>query len=163
MWSMLSLAPSTFSAQCLPATLTSPRTRIVQLRIGINLGDVIADGEDIFGDGVNVAARLENIAPAGGIAVSGTVRDHLGNRLDLQFEEIGPQSLKNIDRPVLVYLVDSSNSPAFSRPALPVPDNPSIVVLPFDNISSIRDQTHFADVIVEEITAALGRIRACSS
>jgi len=78
--------------------------KIVKLRIGVNLGDIIVEGEDIFGDGVNVAARLEDIAPAGGIVVSGMVRDNIGNRLDLRFEDMGEQFLKNIERPVRFYL-----------------------------------------------------------
>jgi adenylate cyclase len=77
----------------------------IQLRIGINVGDVIVEDGDVFGDGVNVAARVESIAPPGGVAVSGTVRDHLGTRLDLRFEDIGEQMLKNIERPVRVYLI----------------------------------------------------------
>src|SRR5262245_47201243 len=77
--------------------------KIVKLRIGVNLGDIIVEGEDIFGDGVNVAARLEDIAPAGGIVVSGMVRDNIGNRLDLRFEDMGEQFLKNIERPVRIY------------------------------------------------------------
>src|SRR5207244_4933534 len=77
----------------------------IEFRIGVNVGDVIVQGEDIFGDGVNVAARLESIATPGGITISGPVRDHLGNRLDLAFEDMGEQTLKNIARPVRVYRV----------------------------------------------------------
>src|SRR5438067_1627239 len=82
-----------------------PQDRRIEFRIGVNLGDVIVEGEDIFGDGVNVAARLEGIAKPGGITISGSVRDHVGNRLDLAFEDMGEQTLKNIERPVRVYRV----------------------------------------------------------
>ncbi len=80
-----------------------PQDRRIEFRIGVNLGDIIVEEDDIFGDGVNVAARLEGIAKPGGIAVSGTVRDHIGNKLDLAFEDLGEQSLKNIERPVRVF------------------------------------------------------------
>ena len=82
-----------------------PEARRIEFRVGVNLGDVIVEGDDILGDGVNVAARLEGIAPPGGIAISATVRDHVGNRLDLAFEDMGEQALKNIERPVRVYSV----------------------------------------------------------
>src|SRR5512140_1904727 len=82
-----------------------PQDRRIEFRIGVNLGDVIVEGEDIFGDGVNVAARLESIAKPGGITISGSVRDHVGNRLDLAFEDMGEQALKNIERPIRVYRV----------------------------------------------------------
>src|SRR5438045_6264871 len=82
-----------------------PQDRRIQFRIGVNVGDVIVEGDDIFGDGVNVAARLESIAAPGGITISGPVRDHLGNRLDLTFEDMGEQTLKNIERPIRGYRV----------------------------------------------------------
>src|SRR6202011_266247 len=88
-----------------------PEDRRLEFRIGINLGDVIVEGEDIYGDGVNVAARLESIAKPGGVTISGSVRDHVGNRLDLAFEDMGEQTLKNIERPVRAYSV-SLSSPA---------------------------------------------------
>ena len=84
----------------------TPETRRIEYRIGVNLGDIIFEDDDIFGDGVNVAARLESIAKPGGVAVSGTVRDSIGNRLDVTFEDTGEQSLKNIERPVRVYNVN---------------------------------------------------------
>jgi TolB-like protein/tetratricopeptide (TPR) repeat protein len=131
--------------------------RAIQLRIGINLGDVIVEGDDVFGDGVNVAARIESIAPPGGVAVSGTVRDHIGNRLDLQFEDVGEQRFKNIDWPVRVYLARMGSVPA--KAALALPDKPSIAVLPFQNLSGDPEQEYFADGMVEEIITALSRIR----
>src|SRR6266550_9227864 len=88
-----------------------PQDQRIEFRIGVNLGDVIVEGEDIFGDGVNVAARLESIAKPGGITISGSVRDHVGNRLDLAFEDMGEQNLKNIERPIRVYSV-ALNKPA---------------------------------------------------
>lgn len=134
-----------------------PDDKKINLRIGVNLGDVIVEGEDVFGDGVNVAARLEGIAPVGGIAISATVHDHLGTRLDLAFEDEGEQSLKNIDQPVRVYVVRLG--PAPMRQALVLPDKPSIAVLPFQNMSGDPEQEYFADGVVEEIITALSRIR----
>src|SRR5438045_7156043 len=90
----------------------APQDKRIQFRIGVNVGDVIVQGEDIFGDGVNVAARLESIATPGGITISGPVRDHIGNRLDLAFEDMGEQTLKNIESPVRVYRVPLDNSAA---------------------------------------------------
>jgi adenylate cyclase len=104
-----------------------PDDRAIQLRIGINLGDIIVEGDDMFGDGVNIAARIESISPPGGVAVSQTVRDHLGTRLDLHFEDMGEQKLKNIDRPIRVYLLGSGARSGLSYPTLP--DKPSIAVL----------------------------------
>src|SRR6185503_10563750 len=104
-----------------------PGEAVVRLRIGVHVGDVIVEGEDVFGDGVNVAARLEGIAQPGGIAVSGTVRDHLGNRLELRFEDSGEQALRNIDRPVRVWriLLGSPPTPIVQR-ADTGPAKPSI-------------------------------------
>ena len=133
-----------------------PEDRLIQLRIGVNLGDVIIEGEDVFGDGVNVAARLEGIAPPGGVAVSAMVRDNIGNRLDLQFEDLGEQNLKNIARPVGVYRV-ALGSPAASRPALALPGKPSIAVLPFTNMSSDPEQEYFADGLTEDLITDLSR------
>jgi TolB-like protein/Tfp pilus assembly protein PilF len=134
----------------------APEERAIRLRIGVNLGDIIVEDGDVFGDGVNVAARLESIAPPGGVAVSGTVRDHLGTRLDLHFEDIGEQMLKNIDRPIRVYVV-GGGAPSGSYPKLP--DKPSIAVLPFENMSGDAEQEYFADGVVEEIITALSRFR----
>jgi TolB-like protein/tetratricopeptide (TPR) repeat protein len=131
--------------------------RRIEFRIGINVGDVIVEGEDMFGDSVILAARIESIAPQGGIAVSGTVRDHLVTQLDLQFEDIGERTLKNIERPIHVYLVSSATRRGPSYPKLP--EKPSIAVLPFENLSGDRDQEYFADGVVEEIITALSRFR----
>ncbi|MFB9983865.1 tetratricopeptide repeat protein [Mesorhizobium kowhaii] len=133
--------------------------RKIQLRKGINLGDVIIEDDDLFGDGVNVAARLEGIAPVGGVMVSGTVRDHLGNRLDLQFDDIGEQMLKNIERPVRAYTVRLGGPAAapISQPSLS--DKPSIALLPFVNMSDDRQQDYLADGITENVITGLSRFR----
>src|SRR5439155_22896170 len=115
------------------ASTTQPDHRI-QFRMGVNLGDVIVEGDDIYGDGVNVAARLESIASPGGIAVSQSVRDSVGNRLDLIFEDRGEQQLKNIEKPVRVYhvLLEEPESDAMAPKNQ---EKPSIAVLPFTNMS----------------------------
>ena len=109
-----------------------PEDRRIEFRIGVNLGDVIVEGDDIYGDGVNVAARLESIAPVGGIAVSQAVRDQVGNRLDLVFEELGEQPLKNIEKPIFVYGVGGKKA---TGPTVTKKEKPSIAVLPFTNMS----------------------------
>jgi TolB-like protein/Tfp pilus assembly protein PilF len=136
-----------------------PQERRIEFRIGINVGDIIIDRGDIFGDGVNVAARLEGLADPGGICVSGRVQEDARGKLDIAFEDTGEQQLKNIERPVRVYRVRPSGVPASSRPPLPLPDKPSIAVLPFQNMSGDPEQEYFADGIVEEIITALSRFR----
>jgi adenylate cyclase len=141
--------------------------RRLRFRIGVNLGDVIADGGDIYGDGVNIAARLEGLAARGGICVSGTVRDHIGDRLPFAFEDMGEQSVKNIARPVRVYALRpegtadvptvSGSSPTSNRLPFAAP-RLSIVVLPFANLSSDPEQQYFADGITEDVTTDLSRI-----
>ena len=112
-----------------------PEEARIKFRIGINVGDIIIDRGDIFGDGVNIAARLEGVTEPGGICVSGRVLEDVQGKLDITFEDAGEQELKNIARPVRVYRVRLSGATASSRPALPLPDKPSIAVLPFQNIS----------------------------
>ena len=135
----------------------------IELRIGINLGDVIVEGDDLYGDGVNIAARIEALADAGGVFVSNTVHDQVRDRLPFVFEDLGEQQVKNIARPVRVYRVRDVGAAAKSRigapPALPLPDKPSIAVLPFANMSGDPEQEYFADGMVEEIITALSRIR----
>jgi adenylate cyclase len=133
----------------------------IELRIGINVGDVVVEEGDIFGDGVNVAARLEALAEPGGICVSARVQEDAAGKLDLVFEDIGEQALKNIARPVRVYRVVTAARPPTLRPGShpPLPDKPSIAVLPFANMSGDPEQEYFADGMVEEIITALSRIR----
>jgi len=141
-----------------------PEGKRIESRIGINLGDIIRDGRDIFGDGVNIAARLEALAEPGGICVSRVVRDQVRDKLDFSFEDMGEQQVKNIARPVRVYRVPDLGAAAKSpsapaTPVLPLPDKPSIAVLPFANMSGDPEQEYFADGMVEEIITALSRIR----
>jgi TolB-like protein/class 3 adenylate cyclase len=136
----------------------------IELRIGINLGDVIVEGDDLYGDGVNIAARIEALADAGGVFVSNTVHDHVRDRLPFVFEDLGEQQVKNIARPVRVYRVRDLGVAAKSlaaptSPALLLPDKPSIAVLPFANMSGDPEQEYFVDGMVEEIITALSRIR----
>ncbi len=136
-----------------------PEAERIRFRIGVNLGDVIVEGEDIYGDGVNVAARLEQLAEPGGIVVSGTAFDHLRGGFGWTFASVGEQHLKNIERPVRVYrMVLGGGARPPERPALPLPDKPSLAVLPFDNLSGDPEQGYFADGIVEDITTALARV-----
>jgi adenylate cyclase len=138
-----------------------------RFRIGVNLGDVIVDGGDIYGDGVNIAVRVEGLAAPGGICVSGTVRDHIGERLPYAFEDMGERRVKNIARPIRVYALrpegiagmptaslssSTSSSPPVAAPRL------SIVVLPFTNLSDDREQQYFADGITEDLTTDLSRL-----
>jgi len=138
-----------------------PPDRRIEFRIGINMGDIVVEEGDIFGDGVNVAAQLEGLAEPGGICVSARVREDAAGRLDLGFEDMGERTLKNISRPVRAYRIvtaaGSASTRASSAPALP--DKPSIAVLPFANMSGDPEQEYFADGMVEEIITALSRIR----
>jgi adenylate cyclase len=144
-----------------------PPARWIQFRIGINLGDVIIDEGDIFGDGVNVAARLQGLAEPGGICISSAVRDQVGNRLeDLAFEDLGEQIVKNITRPIRVYRVrlepDAAGAPAGPKDAAAVTANakkPSIAVLPLANMSGEAEQEFFADGLTEDIITELSRFR----
>src|SRR5437764_8499561 len=142
-----------------------PEDQRIVFRIGVNLGDIIVEGEDIHGDGVNVAARLEALAEPGGICLSGTVRDHIGDRLDLMFDDLGEQGLKNIARPVRVHRIRLTTAGTVSTTGtsgvaavLTLPDKPSIAVLPFQNMSGHPEQDYFADGMVEEIITAVSRI-----
>jgi adenylate cyclase len=135
---------------------TEPAARI-EFRIGINLGDIIVEDGDIFGDGVNVAARLEGIAPIGGIAVSQSVRDHVGKRLDLAFEDMGERRLKNIEAPIRVYSISVEHT-STDGAASAGQERPSIAVLPFVNMSGDPEQEYFSDGITEDIITDLSKV-----
>ena len=125
-------------------------------RVGINVGDVIVEDDDIHGDGVNIAARLEGISEPGGICISDDVFRQVRGKLDAEFDDLGPQRLKNIAEPVHAHAVRAASAPA-PTPALPLPDKPSIAVLPFENMSGDPEQEYFADGIAEDIITALSR------
>jgi adenylate cyclase len=137
----------------------------IEVRIGVHQGDVVVEGTDLLGDGVNIAARLEALATPGGICISARVHEDATGKIALQAQDMGEQSLKNIARPVRAYQVAlgasraSSTKGGESRPALPLPDKPSIAVLPFQNMSGDPEQEYFADGMVEEIITALSRFR----
>ena len=139
-----------------------PECRLV-FRIGINLGDVVADGTDTLGDGVNVAARLEQLCEPGGVLISETVREHVGNRLDIAFEDLGPKTLKNIDRPVrvhrlLLYDKQPQSVVADPWPARADRSKPSVAVLPFVNMSGDAEQEYFSDGISEDLITDLSKV-----
>ena len=138
--------------------------RLFAFRIGVNIGDIIVEGDDIFGDGVNVAARLQEIAAPGGICISGRVHDDVRDRLDAAFDQGGVQTLKNIARPIEIWhwRTDAVVPEPATRPQVPLalPDKPSIAVLPFQNMSGDPEQEYFADGMVEEIITALSRFKS---
>ena len=140
-----------------------PSAERIEFKIGIHQGDIVVEDGDIFGDGVNIAARLEGIADPGGICISARVQEDAAGRLDLDFQDIGEPELKNIARPVRVYRVrlerETAAMPVAASPSLPLPEKPSIAVLPFQNMSGDPEQEYFADGMVEEIITALSRIR----
>ena len=143
-----------------------PPEKKIEFRIGINVGDIIVDGDDIFGDGVNVAARLESISEPGGICISDVVHQQVSGRVEALFADLGDQNLKNIARPVRAYriaLKEARVEPPAASTAAPaafaLPDKPSIAVLPFDNMSGDPEQEYFADGMVEDIITALSRFK----
>ena len=140
----------------------SPR---ITFRIGINIGDIIIDGDDIFGDGVNVAARVENECEPGGVCLSGSAFEQVRGKTGFAFDDLGERSLKNIDRPVRLYAARTASSVTVKAPAetakpLALPDRPSIAVLPFQNMSGDPEQDYFADGMVEDIITALSRFKS---
>jgi adenylate cyclase len=137
-----------------------PEDRRIVLRVGVNLGDVVIDGDDIQGDGVNLAARLEALAAPGAVCVADSVHDQVRDRLDLVFADLGERQVKNIDRPIRVWQWSDGDLPApAARPpeAPPLPAKPSVAVLPFDNMSADPEQEYFADGVAEDVITALSR------
>jgi len=145
--------------------------RRMLFRIGVNLGDILIEGDDILGDGVNIAARLEGIAEPGGICISSSAYDQVRGKVVVAFTDLGEQRLKNIDRPVRAYAAKQSDCRATVAPSLlpsqlevrkplPLPDKPSIAVLPFQNMSGDPEQEYFADGVVEDIITALSRFKS---
>ena len=148
-----------------------PPDQAIRFRIGINIGDAIADGTDLHGDAVNVAARLQAECPPGGICLSRSVRDHVHGRLDLAFEELGSLTLKNIARPIEAFVLWPDMGATTPKPversllqdageALPLPDKPSIAVLPFTNLSTDLEQEFFSDGIADDLITELSRSRS---
>ncbi|MFW6028356.1 MAG: adenylate/guanylate cyclase domain-containing protein [bacterium] len=137
-----------------------PGDQQIQLRLGINVGDIIIEGDDIFGDGVNIASRIESLAEPGGICISGRVYEYVKGRLDVAFEDLGEQTVKNITEPLHVYRVRLEGLPARSSDAESLSakhSKPSIAVLPFDNLSNDPEQEFFADGMTEDIITELSR------
>ena len=142
-----------------------PPDRRIEFRIGIHVGDIIIDSDDIFGEGVNIAARLEGMADPGGICISDDAHRQIRGKVDIDFGDMGSQSLKNIAEPMRVWQIRIGGEPGSQRSTVPVqplplPDRPSIAVLPFDNMSGDREQDYFADGMVEEIITALSRFKS---
>src|SRR5215471_324720 len=139
----------------------TPAERRIEFRMGINVGDIIIEDGDIFGDGVNIAARLEALAEPGGICLSAAAHEQVRDRLDLAFDDLGEQRVKNIARPVRTYAVAlgaTSRAALPVRAPLPLPDKPSLAVLPFQNMTGDAEQEYFVDGMVEEITTAIARL-----
>ena len=137
----------------------TPADSRIEFRIGINLGDVIIEGEDLYGDGVNLAARLEGIAEPGAIFVSRAVRDSVRDKLEVALEDLGEQSLKNIARPVRVFRIGRTGAPPVASPS-PTPDKPSLAVLPFANMSGDAEQEYFSDGMTEDLITDLSKVSA---
>ena len=157
-----------FQTRVKELTIADADDRRIAFRVGINVGDVIVEPHDVFGDDVNIAARLESIAQPGGICISSSAHDYVKGKVGIQFTDLGDQNLKNIGRPVRAYVVaGEGRSPATEVDGLgpiplppPLPDKPSIAVLPFENLSGDPEQEYFADGIVEDIITALSRFKS---
>ena len=142
----------------------TPEDKRIVYRIGVNLGDVLIEGDDILGDGVNIAARLEGICEPGGVLISGTAYDHVRGKIDAHFVDLGDKDLKNIARPVRVYALKTGSesaapAPSAFEPNRQAPPRLSMVVLPFANIGGDPEQEHFVDGVTESLTTDLSRIR----
>jgi TolB-like protein len=138
----------------------SPDARRILLRIGVNLGDVMIEGSDLYGDGVNIAARLEALAEPGAVIVARTVFNHVRGKVKLGFDDLGEQQLKNIAEPVHIYRLQPHNEAVMTGPSPTLPDKPSIAVLPFENMSGDPEQQYFSDGITEDIITELARYRS---
>ena len=140
-----------------------PPDRRIEFRVGIHQGDIVVEDGDIFGEGVNIAARLEGLAEPGGLCVSARVQEDAAGRLDLTFEDLGEQALKNIARPIRAYRAVTAARSSLRRASSgpPLPDKPSIAVLPFANMSGDPEQEYFADGMVEEIIFSRRHFRDC--
>ena len=145
-----------------------PQDVRIEFRIGIHVGDIIIDDNDIFGDGVNIAARLEGIAEPGGVCISDDTYRQIRGKVEIGWDDLGPQTLKNIAEPMRAWRVQlggqaaakpQASSPAGQAPALALPDKPSIAVLPFQNMSGDHEQEYFADGLAEDIITELSRFR----
>ena len=158
---MRSNAPSPCSRAWPSATADVPDGKRIAFRIGVNLGDIIVEGDDIYGDGVNVAARIQEIAEPGGVALSSIAHDQIAGKVEAAFKDAGEHDLKNIAKPVRVFhWADGSDAPAVEAAPLALPDKPSIAVLPFVNMSPDADQEFFSDGISEDIITALSKFRS---
>jgi adenylate cyclase len=149
------------------ANAAQPEEQRIVFRIGLHIGDLIVDGDDLYGDGVNIAARLEAEAAPGGIVVSGALHEAAAGKLQAEFVDLGRLSLKNIERTIQAYRVawgqgqqGAAGCAATAPGSLPLPDKPSIAVLPFQNMSGDSEQEYFADGVVEDIITALSRAKS---
>jgi adenylate cyclase len=156
---LIEFASAVQAVSCAKAIQEANGQGRLPLRIGIHVGDVVIQGDDLMGDGVNVAARVEGIAEPGGIAITRAVHEQVRDKLDLGFIDKGEIELKNIQRPVRVFVIGGPK-PASQPTALPLPDKPSIAVLPFQNLSGDPEQEYFVDGLVKDIITALSRFKA---
>jgi TolB-like protein/Flp pilus assembly protein TadD len=136
-----------------------PDQKQIMLRIGINLGDIVEEGSDIYGDGINIATRLEALSPPGGVCIAANVHEAVAGKINLAVEDLGECHLKNIARPVRAFVLRDGSTVRAQAAPLQLPDKPSIAVLAFENLSGEQEQDYFADGIVEEIITALSRIK----
>jgi len=152
-----SVQDAVFCAITLQAQLTSSP---LDFRMGINVGDIVDDGGDVHGEGVNIAARLEALAEPGGICVSGDVYNQVRNRIEADFRDMGEKEIKHVSQPVRVYAIGVSERGPSESPVPEIPDKPSIAVLPFDNMSGDPEQEYFSDGITEDIITELSRFQS---